>query len=488
MASWTHGGFSVFNQEGTSQDIMLRSVSRIASDMTGTNTSIAPDPQQAVLDGIPLQRVSLNLSGWLASVRYPTDAIVVYDGILYQALRASTGAVPPSPATPLNANPAFGSGTSPWASYNGTTLAQSSTEAFIGTYSMKITPNGTSSGPGAQSESVAVIPNATYSGQGWVYIPAGWATVQVGINWYDPFGQLISTSSSSSTSVAATTWTVLTVSATAPAGAATATLIPQLTGTPANTVVSYWDLLSLSCGQTPEWAVLSPDDRLRLMVSGYTAQALTVGTNETVEVLPFIEWYDEHGNIITSNSQARVFPRVATPGTPGIVPNLSYDSFTLGTGTYVNGREMDTQDQTWVTQTGAWLVSGLNGSVYPAVTGTRSMATVTGLDGTSGSPVWLGVTFASAPGAGQDSGLVFRFASTSSYWRAGMSGLYSVTGGTSTLVGSYSTACQPGDRLTVLLAGNSITAYRNGAQVLTESSSYNATATIHGIVAESVSV
>jgi hypothetical protein len=55
-------------------------------------------------------------------------------------------------------------------------------------------------------------------------------------------------------------------------------------------------------------------------------------------------------------------------------------------------------------------------------------------------------------------------------------------------VGSYSTACQPGDRLTVYLSGNNITVYRNGAQVLTASNSYNASATLHGLAYELVTV
>ena len=489
MSSWTHSAFTVYNKEGASQDIMLRSVSRVLSDMTGVNTAIAPDNLQVVKDGLPIPKVDNHLSAWLPSVRYPTDAIVIYDGTLFQALRASTGAAPPSPYTPLNQNSTFPGTVAPWTPRNGATVALSSAQVYQETSSMLITPNGTAANPGAQSESVAVIPGGTYSGQAWAYVTAGWSDVQVVINWYDAFGQPAGTSTGPATNASAATWTNVTVSAVAPLNAATAVFVVQLTGTPGGSVVSYWDLTMLSCAQTPEWTVLSPDNRLRLMLSGYTAQSLTVGTNQTVEVVPFAEFYDERGSIISSNGQYRLFPRVATAGTPGHAPNLSYDSFTIGIGTFLNGRELDTNDQPWTTQTGGWIISGYNnGCAYPAVTGTRSMATVTGLPGTTGAPVWLGVTFATAPQAGQDSGLVFRYVSTSSYWRAGMAGLYSVTGGASTLVGSYSTACQPGDRLTVNLAGNTITVYRNGAQVLTTSSSYNASATIHGITCEAVGV
>ena len=269
------------------------------------------------------------------------------------------------------------------------------------------------------------------------------------------------------------------MSATAPANAATATLVLQLTGTPANSVVSYWDLASLSCIQTPEWALLSTDNRLRLMLSGYV-----LGPVSAVQVIPYIEFYDDGGNLITSNGQYRVIPRVATPGTAGGPPNLSYDSFTVGIGTYLNGNQTDTQDQAWVAQTGNFLQSGFyGGSAYPSNLGTRCFATVTGPANT-----WLGITFASSPQAGQDSGLVFRASSTSAYWRAGMTGLYTVTGGASTLVGNYSTACQPGDRLTVQLNGSVITVYRNGAQVITTTNAYNSGATLHGIVVEATGV
>ena len=163
---------------------------------------------------------------------------------------------------------------------------------------------------------------------------------------------------------------------------------------------------------------------------------------------------------------------------------MSYDSFAIGNATLLNGREMDTQDQPWVTLAGAWSVSSFaGGSVYPAVAGTRSFAVVTGTASTN-----LGVTFVTAPEGGQDAGIVFRAASTSSYWRAGMSGLYKVTSGTSALIGSYSAACVAGDRLTVNLEADVITIYRNGVQVYTVTDAYNASNTLHGIVVENTGV
>jgi phage tail-like protein len=469
--------FSVFNKEGSAEDIMLRSVSRITSDMTGTNTTMAPDKLRVVQDGIPLPWLNTSLNGWSSTKRYATNEVVLYDNALYQALRASTGAIPPT-SQPLNANPFFNTVTTPWTAYGGATIALSSAQVFQGSDSMLMTPNGSTANPGAVSETFNVIPNATYVANAWVYISTSWADALLYVVWYDAFGTVISTSNVN-VSVAATTWTQLNEVVTSPGNAARAAISVQLVGTPANTVLSYWDDAYLACVQTPEWALMSSDGRLRMMLSGYV-----IAPSSFVQVIPYIEWYDSGGNLIVSNGQNRVVPRTTTPGTAGGPPNLSFDSFTIGIGTYLNGRELDTNDQKWQTQLGGFAVSGFNsGSAYPASTGVRSMAWITGPAST-----WLGVTFASAPQVGQDMGLIFRAASTSSYWRAGLTGLYLITSGVSSLIATYSTACQPGDRLTVQLNGNNITVYRNGSQVATTTNSTNSSATLHGIVVEATGV
>ena len=484
-SSITHSAFSVFNTAATTQDIMLRSVSRIASDMTGANTNIVPDPLQAAGDGIPVPRVTLSTNEWLSSVRYPTDTIIYYDGLLYQALRASTGATPPSPGTPLNANPYLETTVAPWAVYGGGAATSSTTVAFQGTHSLLVTPNGTTATPGALSENITVIPGATYTFSPWLYTSAAYSSgASIGIKWYDAFSQLISTSSQTLASSPATTWTNVSLTAVAPANAASGYLFVQMTGTPAGSLLSYWDSLVLSCQQTPEWQLLSPDNRLRFMISGYTAAP----GSATVGVIPYIEWYDESGVIISSNGQYRVTPRTASPGVAGIVPSLTFDSFATASGSFLNGRQTDTKDQVWSTLTGSWAVSEFfGGSIYPAAAGTRSMAVATGGSGVS-TPVYLGATIVTAPGSGQDAGIVFRVSSISSYWRAGMTGLYKITAGASALVGTYSTAFSPGDRMVVYLNGNSITVYRNGASVYSDSDSYNASATLHGVVVEGTGV
>lgn len=480
-ASFTHNAFSVFNKAGSTQDVMIRSVSQIASDRTGSNTNMTPDPLQAAKDGIPVPRIDTATNAWVPGTRYATNDIVLFDGMLFQALRASRNATPPLPYSPINANPYFETAVTPWTGHSNATIAQSAAQFFQATHSMSITPDGTTALPGAASEAIAVIPNSLIALTAWVFVTAGYNGAQLAVTWLDPFGQAISTTTTSTVNVPAATWTLVSLNATVPANAATAKVFPQLSGTPANTVVSFWDAVVFACVQTPEWAALSRDERLRLMMSGYLDGPAGTG----VQVVPFVEWYDESGRPIISNGLARVTARTATPGTAASPPNLVYDSFNLGQNTFLNGRTTDTRDQNWLVKTGVFTVSAFNnGSAYPAAAGTRSFAVLTGLSGTSGANIWLGVTFASSPQAGQTNGIVFRATDTSNYWRAGMTGLHKVTSGTSSLVGNYSTACQPGDRLTILLNGNNITVFRNGAQVLTTTDSYLATNTLHGITVE----
>jgi hypothetical protein len=73
---------------------------------------------------------------------------------------------------------------------------------------------------------------------------------------------------------------------------------------------------------TPEWAPLSYDRRIRLMVSALTSQNMTNVSDLTAAVVPFVEWYDQWGAFI-----GRVFAR--NSGTDPSRPDaLTFDSFT----------------------------------------------------------------------------------------------------------------------------------------------------------------
>lgn len=143
------------------------------------------------------------------------------------------------PNDPLNSNPTFTSGTSPWTATN-CTLTQSSAHVQGGfPFSGLMTPNGTSATVSVKSELVPVNSGTAvngaaqwYQANGWVYSPTGYGNVSLSVNWYDRLGTLLSTSSNSVT-VAAATWTNLVNNFVAPAGAAQASIVPTEGGTPA---------------------------------------------------------------------------------------------------------------------------------------------------------------------------------------------------------------------------------------------------------------
>ena len=159
---------------------------------------------------------------------------------------------------------------------------------------------------------------------------------------------------------------------------------------------------------TPEWAPLSYDRRIRLMVSALTSQNMTDVTDLTAAVVPFVEWYDQRGNFI-----ARVFAR--NSGTDPSRPDaLTFDSFTtladdyLGTtsvfnwvGSFYNNvartppivlsEPVSDIDFQWNSQSPAvgvtpeaWSVS-FTGSFVAPVTGTYTF----GVSSSDGSAVWV---------------------------------------------------------------------------------------------------
>ena len=221
---------------------------------------------------------------------------------------------------------------------------------------------------------------------------AGTVTIFAELHWYDQYGSKLSVTAGTAAAPVASTWTQYTVTATAPASTVYAAVHLAWTGTPTaadaqwlddtsltpqavvvpvppeliqavqdgipvpwirpsqvwnattqystNDITSYGDqpfiALTASTGITPpttsvataNWAPLSQDPRIRLLLSGETSQDLSSASNLTAAVIPFVEWYDQSGNYL-----ARVFSRnpnalgnvVAHPG------SMAFDSFTTPT-------------------------------------------------------------------------------------------------------------------------------------------------------------
>ena len=74
-----------------------------------------------------------------------------------------------------------------WAATNGT-LEITTEQVYGGAYAAVLTPAGGASAAWAADNPVPVIAGSPYSAGGWVYSPAGWASVQIGVDWYAPSG------------------------------------------------------------------------------------------------------------------------------------------------------------------------------------------------------------------------------------------------------------------------------------------------------------
>ena len=146
----------------------------------------------------------------------------------------------------LNSNMSFQSGVAPWTATGSATLAQSSAQVYASAaqglpqYSLQVTPNGSTAGPGAVSEQDAVSASSPYSASAWFYSTAGYSTgAQVAITWYTSAHASISTVTSTATAIPAATWTqVELLDQTSPSNAAYAAITVKFSGTP--TAVPFW--------------------------------------------------------------------------------------------------------------------------------------------------------------------------------------------------------------------------------------------------------
>lgn len=246
-----------------------------------------------------------------------------------------------------------------------------------------------------------------------------------------------------------------------------------------NDIVTYnnqpFIALRASTGITPpyssigsvsaEWAPVSFEQRYRIAISAYLTGS------SAVPATPFCEWYDASGNFIM-----RIFARDAS-----LPVQFAYDSFVTGSGTYLNGRTTDDSSSQWTNNTGSFSLSPFGtGSVYPSVTGQRTLATLS----VGSANCQVGITFVTNPQAGQSEGIILRYQNDNNYLRADQTTLRLKSSGVWSTLGTYSTPCSPGDRLVAQLNGTSITILRNGVSVLSVTNSFNTSGTTHGIIVE----
>ena len=209
------------------------------------------------------------------------------------------------------------------------------------------------------------------------------------------------------------------------------------------------------------------------MASYYVHTADFVGTNAAVPAIPFVEWYDEFGMLIT---RFITYTGGADSG---------WDSFSSPFGS-ISGRTMPFGEggdtYTWTAQTGAFnTFNGLDGCVAPVDQTVRSLATID--TGSTTGDFYL--TFKSAVSSGSlAQGLVVRYSGLTNYVKATRTQLIKVVAGTPTVLFTYSTAAVNNDRIRVNITGNVYTVYVNGASVGTITDAFNSSATQAGIVVE----
>lgn len=195
----------------------------------------------------PIVHTVEDLTAGVQSAFYERWSTLTYNNL---GLLSGAVEVTMQPNTPLNSNPTFTSGVSPWTATNGT-ITQSSAQTHGGyPFSGLLTPTGGFSQAYATSELVPVgqTPYGAaqwYLATGWLYSPTGWSNVGLSVNWFDSSRTYISTSSTAGAALAANTWTQVSNYFAPPATAAYGQITPTEGGSPGATNLLYMSAVQL---------------------------------------------------------------------------------------------------------------------------------------------------------------------------------------------------------------------------------------------------
>jgi hypothetical protein len=96
---YTQNGLGITNNSGSTSAIELRSIARTPANIAATLQY--PTRDQVIGDGIPVP-FTLPRHAWYSWVEYFPGQVVSYEGMPYQALKASTGVAPPVSGIPTN--------------------------------------------------------------------------------------------------------------------------------------------------------------------------------------------------------------------------------------------------------------------------------------------------------------------------------------------------------------------------------------------------
>lgn len=438
----THTIRALNNTGGTLSGTLLRSLCR------GSTASVNPDPQLVVEHGIPVPRAGNEILAWSSSQEYHVNDIVQYGNTNFIALRGSTGATPPSLSVPVNNNYDFETAfTGTWSAIDGiSALTQVSSPVFHGTHAAHTTYTGTAAKTEDQSYLVPVIPGAGYQVKAFANTTVASQSASIGVDYFDPFLNFTTGVYPVSVSLPTNTWTPLTLAFTAPPNCYFVGIdLFAFNPSPGSgfTIDVVWDMITIEAVSSPEWAPLSRDARVPVVISGYALDDLGSVSPSPVSttVTPFIEWYDDWGNFIT-----RVFAQTET--------NYVWDSFETGSSTPFVGRTTDDGSEIWSVPQGQWLIS-TNGNAYANTTASLGVVQVA----TNGTQA---VTITQAAPGGFDVGVLVWFENTTNYSWAGVNAFYVVVAGVTTIVPYTGGSMAVGDRLYVVANnGSGIMVYAN---------------------------
>lgn len=145
------------------------------------------------------------------------------------------------------ANPTFEVDAANWTGFNGATLARSGTAAHSGGFSLRITPDGVTAGPYAESEQHALPAGFEWTASAWFFNGVAWpGGVSANMEWYDAGHGYITVTQGILVPLPAGVWTQVTVRGWAPANAAYVSMNAFVSGTPAGGNLFYVDDPSLA--------------------------------------------------------------------------------------------------------------------------------------------------------------------------------------------------------------------------------------------------
>jgi hypothetical protein len=258
--------------------------------------------------------------------------------------------------------------------------------------------------------------------------------VNISIVEYDTFGNGLQFEVSNTVSLTPNVWALVTMTFTV--SESTYFVAPNmfaLNPSPGSAWTSNitWGSMVLVPIGTPEWAPMSIDNRMHVMMSAYTMCDLGVSPTATTPVTPFSEFYDDWGNYI-GRAISRSFSN-----------DYFFDSFGTGYLQPLSVRSLDVGGQ-WIVSEGSFTVTPAM-DIRATTASTESIAVI-GVPATG----IQALTYTNGATSGLASGLVFWAVDNNNFWYAGETALYYRLTGTMHHGATYSgTTLSPGDRVYV---------------------------------------